>query len=484
MTQKAGIIGGGVIGGGWAARFLLNGWNVAVHDPDPEASEKVGEILANARAALPALSDGPLPPEGKLTFAATIAEAVRGAAYIQESVSERLDLKHRVLAEVQQFTHGVPIGSSTSEFTPSQLQENAADPATILVAHPFNPVYLLPLVEVVPSPRTAPDIIARAKAILTGIGMFPLHLRAETNAHIADRLCEALGREALSMVNDGIATAAEIDAAMRMSFGLTWGQMGLFETARMDGDAAGIRQVMSRSDPDPGHPRTQPTKVPDPDARRFDPIGSQSAAQSGPYPIRERERIRDQNLIGFLRVLKDRNWGAGRVLLAHDAARRQSLPQTASGAPLEMTRMTVLPGWIDYNGHMTESRYLFACSETTDAFLRHIGADIAYVGTGFSYYTAETHIIHLAEAKLGDALTGTVQVLHADEKRLHVFVRILRDFQPVATLEQMCLHVDMKAGKSAPAPQAILDRLMPIAAAHKALPWPKDAGRAIGQPRR
>ncbi|MDP1575927.1 MAG: 3-hydroxyacyl-CoA dehydrogenase NAD-binding domain-containing protein, partial [Cypionkella sp.] len=92
MTKKAAIIGGGVIGGGWAARFLLNGWNVSVFDPDPQAERKISEVMANARASLPALSDIPMPKEGVLSFAQTITEAVEGAHYIQESVSERLDL--------------------------------------------------------------------------------------------------------------------------------------------------------------------------------------------------------------------------------------------------------------------------------------------------------------------------------------------------------------------------------------------------------
>src|SRR3989338_11192294 len=145
MTRKAAIIGGGVIGGGWAARFLLNGWNVSVFDPDPQAERKISEVLANARAALPALSDIPMPKEGALSFAQTITEAVEGAHYIQESVSERLDLKHRVFAQIQQSAElGTPIGSSTSGFKPSELQEGAANPAGIFVAHPFNPVSLLP----------------------------------------------------------------------------------------------------------------------------------------------------------------------------------------------------------------------------------------------------------------------------------------------------------------------------------------------------
>jgi carnitine 3-dehydrogenase len=146
-----------------------------------------------------------------------------------------------------------------------------------------------------------------------------------------------------------------------------------------------------------------------------------------------------------------------------------------------LAHLRVLPGWIDYNGHMTESRYLFAASETTDAFLRLIGADLAYVAGGHSYYTAETHILHRGEARLGEALTGSVQILMADEKRLHLFVRIERGGAPVATLEQMLLHVDTKAGRTVPAPQAILDRLMPLAAAHAGLPRPPGAGRRVGE---
>lgn len=146
-----------------------------------------------------------------------------------------------------------------------------------------------------------------------------------------------------------------------------------------------------------------------------------------------------------------------------------------------MARMQVLPGWIDYNGHMTESRYLFAGSETCDAFLRLIGSDMEYVKGGHSYYTAESHVMHKGEAKLGDALVGTLQVLGADEKRLHLWMSIERDGEVVATVEQMLLHVDMKAGKTVAAPAAILDKLMPIAQAHKALPRPAAAGRFVGQ---
>ena len=131
MAKTACIVGGGVIGGGWAARFLLNGWNVRVYDPDPEAERKIGEVMGNARHALPMLYDYALPDEGTLSFHDTIEEAVAGADWIQESVPERLEIKHKVYQELQ--THCAPdtvIGSSTSGFKPSELQENSARPET------------------------------------------------------------------------------------------------------------------------------------------------------------------------------------------------------------------------------------------------------------------------------------------------------------------------------------------------------------------
>jgi len=483
--KKAAIIGGGVIGGGWAARFLLNGWDVAIYDPDPEAERKVGEVLANARASLPALSDMPMPEEGRLIHVDSIAEAVAGADYIQESVSERLELKHRVYAEIQSAAPDVPLGSSTSGYMPSQLQEGAVNPATIFVAHPFNPVYLLPLVELVPSPATDPEVVERVKEILRSIGKFPLHVRKEIDAHIADRFLEAVWREALWLVKDGVATTEEIDEAIRMGFGLRWGQMGLFETYRIAGGEAGMKHFMDQFGPCLTFPWTKLMDVPEYNDELVELIAGQSDAHSGHMSIREMERIRDSNLVGFLRVLKDRDWGAGKVLRDHDRARQAQAVEAAvtKGAPLELAQMQVLPGWIDYNGHMTESRYLFACSEVTDAFMRLIGADMDYVAAGHSYYSVETHILHLGEAKLGDRLLGTLQVLAADEKKIHVFVRILRDGAPVATLEQILVHVDSAAGRACPAQPELMARLMPIAEAHKELPRPDVAGRFVGQRR-
>ncbi|MGR3711094.1 MAG: 3-hydroxyacyl-CoA dehydrogenase NAD-binding domain-containing protein, partial [Alterinioella nitratireducens] len=225
MARVAAILGGGVIGGGWAARFLLMGWDVRVFDPSPTAQESLGAMLERARAALPALYDVALPGEGRLSFHATISEAVAGAEWIQESVPERLELKRKLYSQMQAVCDpNAVIGSSTSGFTPSELQGCATRPGQIVVTHPFNPVYLLPLVELVGSEKTDPGLLDRAEEVLRSVGMFPLRVRAEIPAHIADRFLEAVWREALWLVKYGVATTEEIDDAIRLGFGLRWGQ--------------------------------------------------------------------------------------------------------------------------------------------------------------------------------------------------------------------------------------------------------------------
>ena len=487
MTRTAAIIGSGVIGGGWAARFLLNGWHVRVYDPHPETERKITEVLANARHALPQLYDGALPEEGSLTYHPSIADAVAGASWIQESVPERLDIKHDTFREL--LVHAPPgalIGSSTSGFKPSQLQEGMDDPSRIMVAHPFNPVYLLPLVELVPSAANEPADLEKANEILRDVGMAPLQVRKEIDAHIADRFLEAVWREALWLIKDDIATTQEIDDAIRYGFGLRWAQMGLFETYRVAGGEAGMRHFIAQFGPCLEWPWTKLMDVPELTDELVDKIASQSDAQSGALSIRELERLRDDNLVGMLRALKDRDSAAGALLNAHEKRLAAPLaePQAKISAPLHLFEAKVLPAWIDYNGHMTEYRYLHVFGDTTDALLRLIGADRAYVAGGFSYYNVESHLMHLDEAKLGEPLTTTTQVLSSDEKRIHLFHTIYASGdRTVATAEQLLLHVDANAGKACPAKPYVQQAIAAITRAHADMPRPQGAGRHTGQRR-
>ena len=166
---------------------------------------------------------------------------------------------------------------------------------------------------------------------------------------------------------------------------------------------------------------------------------------------------------------------------ARAVAFHAEIDSAPKSAPLVMAHMQVLLGWIDYNGHMTESRYYFANSEGVDNFLRLIGAGMDYVAAGNSFYSAETHIRHLGEAKLGDRLTATLQIISADEKRFRSFVRVMKGDACVATIEQLCLHVNMATGKTCAASAEVWAKLHAIAEGHKALPMPEGAGRSVGQ---
>lgn len=480
--KSAAIIGGGVIGGGWAARFLLMGWDVRVFDPDSQAKRKIGEVLDNARRSLPGLTDVALPPEGRLSFHDTISTAVQGVQWIQESVPERLDLKRKVYQTLQE--HCPPdavIGSSTSGFKPSELQGCATRPEQIIVTHPFNPVYLLPLIELVPTDKNAPQFIENAKETLISIGMYPLHVRAEIDAHIADRFLEAVWREALWLIKDGIATTEEIDNAIRYGFGLRWAQMGLFETYRIAGGEAGMRHFIEQFGPALEWPWTKLMDVPELTEDLIDQIASQSDAQSGQMTIRELERARDNNLVSILRALKAQDFGAGALLNAHDinCGAVAQIPDDVS-QPLETVRRAVPLDWTDYNGHMNEARYLQAFGDATDRMMAIVGCDADYIASGGSYFTAETHIRHLAEVHAGAQIHIETQVLLGEGKKMQLFHRMFAGDTLLATGEHMLIHVSLETRRASEPTIHIAENLKRIASAHALLPRPDGAGKAIG----
>ncbi len=466
MTKVAAIIGGGVIGGGWAARFALMGWEVRVFDPDPEAERKIGEVMGNAARVLPMLYEAPMPVRGTITMVATVAEAVADADWIQESVPERLDIKHRVIAEIQgACPEGAVLASSTSGFKPSELQEGAARPGQIMVAHPFNPVYLLPLIELVPSAASDAQIVDRAKDILTQIGMYPLHVRAEIDAHIADRFLEAVWREALWLVKDGIATTEEIDNAIRYGFGLRWAQMGLFETYRVAGGEAGMRHFMAQFGPCLQWPWTKLTDVPEFTDELVDLIAGQSDAQSGHMGIRDLERLRDNNLVAILRGLKQQGAGAGKLILEHDTALRGPL---GDEVPLVTVRRVVPVDWTDINGHMNEGRYGQLFSDASEELMTHIGADHDYIAAGNSYFTAETTIKYLNETHAGEDIYVTTRVMIGQGKKLKLWHQMHRasDHELLATCDQFLLHVSLETRRSCPPLPDVLEAVEALAAKH------------------
>lgn len=319
MIKKAACIGGGVIGAGWVARLALNGIDVALFDPDPEAERKVSEVMEGARRAYKNMVPDGLPKEGGISYVKTIAEAVADADLIQESVPERLELKHKVLSEIDRNARpDAIIGSSTSGIKPSDMQPALAkNPERLVVAHPFNPVYLLPLVEIVGGEKTSADAIEKAKQLYASIGMKPVVIRKEIEAFVGDRLLEAMWREALWLIKDGICSVEELDDIMRYSFGLRWAQMGMFQVYRIAGGESGMRHFMAQFGPCLSWPWTKLMDVPEFNEELVELIATQSDEQSGRWSIRELEKIRDDNLVAIMEALGRQNdgrgWGAGEL---------------------------------------------------------------------------------------------------------------------------------------------------------------------------
>jgi carnitine 3-dehydrogenase len=468
------VLGGGVIGAGWAARFVLNGCDVRLYDPAPEAADYASGVVANARAAYEQLTLALLPPEGVLRIVDSVEEAVVEAELVQESAPERVELKRELLARADRSApREALVCSSTSGLRPTELQAEMGHPERFCVAHPFNPVYLLPLVELCAGELTAPETVARAETLFASVGMYPLVVRTEVDGFVADRLLEALWREALWLVNDGVATVEEIDDAIRYGAGLRWAFMGTFLTYRIAGGEQGMRHFLSQFGPALEWPWTHLTEVPELTDELVDRIAAQSDEQAGGRSARELEQLRDRVLVRLLQALRVEETGAGATLAAWERALLATAPTRLRQVP---------PEWVDYNGHVHESRYLELFADATDALLGIVGVDAGYLAGGGSYFTVETHLSHLRQLEAGDRVHVSTQVLDSDEKRLHVFHVLLRDgeAEPVATAEQMLLHVDTGNGRAAPAREPVRARVAELTRRHEALPRPERAGRSIG----
>lgn len=297
-------LGTGVIGAGWVARALAHGLDVHAWDPAPGAEAALRTRIANAWPALQKQGLAPGAAMERLRFFDDLDACVADADFIQESAPERLDLKLELHGRISAAARpDVIIGSSTSGLLPSEFYAEARHPERCVVGHPFNPVYLLPLVEVVGGERTAPEAVQAAIAIYSALGMRPLHVRKEVPGFIADRLLEALWREALHLVNDGVASTGEIDDAIRFGAGLRWSFMGTFMTYTLAGGDAGMRHFMAQFGPALKLPWTY-LQAPELTESLIDDVVDGTSVQQGQRSIAELERYRDDCLLAVLDAVR------------------------------------------------------------------------------------------------------------------------------------------------------------------------------------
>ena len=483
-VRTLGLLGTGVIGGGWAARALHFGIDVVAADLRPEMEDWIRGAVANAEGALSRLTLAPLPPKGKLSFTTDPNAMARQADFIQENIPEQLELKQRVLADVSRHAPpDVVIASSTSGLMPSDLQQGMATPERFLVAHPFNPVYLLPLVELVGGRQTAAATLDGAARFFTYIGMHPLKVRREVPGHLTDRLQEALWREILHMVNEDVATTGELDDSIVYGPGLRWAGMGTNLIYHLAGGETGMRHMLRQFGPALKWPWTR-LEAPELTEELIDKMVAGTHAQAAGRSIRELERLRDDYLVAIQQVLREYNIGAGATLRSLEerlyeesaaAARRRirtaaEAGAPAAGEPLRLLEIAVRPEWVDYNGHMSDSRYLQVFGDATDALLRYAGVDEAYRGSGRAMYTVETRVSHKTGARALEPLYVTTRVLEVGDRhvRLAHALHRRRDDELVAGAEQVYVHVSTPTGKATPMDASVRARLAQLEASRRA----------------
>ncbi len=221
------VLGAGVIGASWAALFLAAGRSVAVYDPTPDAEAGVRAYVERAWPALTELGLAERGDPGRITFHANAADAVREAGFIQENVPERIAIKHRLIAEVEDaLMPGAVFSSSTSGLTWEEIAGGFRDASRFVLGHPFNPPHLIPLVEMTAGPETDDDAMARARAFYEDIGKVTIRLHKGMPGHVANRLQAAVWREAISLVVEGVTSVEDVDKAMWAGPGMRWAAMG------------------------------------------------------------------------------------------------------------------------------------------------------------------------------------------------------------------------------------------------------------------
>jgi 3-hydroxyacyl-CoA dehydrogenase len=250
-SEKVALVGAGLVGQAWAIVFGRAGYDVVLYDADAGALGRARDGIAASLADLATfgLLDDPAPVLARVTGVGELAQALDGATYVQESTPEQVEVKRRVFAELDRLAAPDAIlASSTTGIPPSQFTSDLAGRHRCLVAHPINPPFVTPLVELCPAPWTDAAVVDRAHSLMTQVGQAPIRMRREVQGFIANRMQAALIGAALRMVKDGVASAEDVDTAIRDGIGLRWSFMGPFETIDLNAPG-GIADYLRRYGP-------------------------------------------------------------------------------------------------------------------------------------------------------------------------------------------------------------------------------------------
>jgi carnitine 3-dehydrogenase len=305
MPETVACVGAGVIGGGWVAHFLARGFRIHAWDPAPDAEAKLTRLVDAAWPALTSLGLADGASRDNLVVAPTLAEAVADATFVQESAPEDLPLKQKLLAEIDAATPaGIVIASSTSGYGMTEMQADAATPQRLVVGHPFNPPYLIPLVEVVGGDRTAAWAVERAASFYRRVGKTVITMDREVPGFIANRLQEALWREALHMVANGEATVEQIDTAITDGPGLRWPIQGPMLTFHLAGGEGGMAHMLDHFGPSLKAPWTR-LDAPELTTELRDAVVEGCEVEAGNRTIADLIAERDRAIIAIQRAVEE-----------------------------------------------------------------------------------------------------------------------------------------------------------------------------------
>lgn len=249
-VRSVGIVGTGVIGASWTAFYLSRGFDVCATDPADGAEERLRELVASYWPTLEKLGVSSTASQSRLTFSKNLGEVLSDVDFVQENGPERLETKRELVASIDAVIpdHAI-IATSSSGILISSLQDAAKHPERIVLGHPFSPPHIIPLVEVLGGKLTSSDAIAKTIAFYGKVGKKPIHIHREIKGHITNRLQAALWQEALWLVEQGIASVADIDTAISYGPGLRWGLLGPFLNLEIAGGSGGLAHVLEHLGP-------------------------------------------------------------------------------------------------------------------------------------------------------------------------------------------------------------------------------------------
>ena len=304
MIKKIAVIGTGVIGSGWIIRFLAHNKKVIAYDKDIRLKKKIIEEIKRTWPYVRKLFNKKKLKLKNFKYVTSIQEALKEADFVQECAPENYKLKTKLMEIIGKYSKpNVIISSSSSGLLPSRIYSKCKNPSRTIIAHPFNPVYMLPGVELVPGKKTKKNFLNKANKFYKSVSMNPIVLKKELPGYLSDRLQEALWREALHIVNEGYASTKDLDRAIEDGPGMRWSLMGTFLTFHLAGGNAGMKHMLEQFGPALKLPWTK-LKAPKLSKKLSNRIISGTRKQAKGKSVAKISKIRDEYLLHLQKMRK------------------------------------------------------------------------------------------------------------------------------------------------------------------------------------